>query len=204
NKASLVYLANLGAVQISPWHSRQMTSSYPDWVVLDLDPSADADYSRICRLALQIRDILQGLALQSYAKTSGSRGIHVYIPLEPVYAHEQATAFAEVVARIAQTQSPQGSTVERMVKKRPAKSIYIDYLQNGLGKTLVGVYTARAMAGATVSAPLSWEEVEGCVPLTDFTIKTMIKRIDAVGDLFQPVLTMKQGLHHALKKLQAG
>ena len=204
NKASLVYLANLGAVQVSPWHSRQMTSSYPDWVVLDLDPSPDAAYQAICRLALRIRDILQGLALQSYAKTSGSRGIHVYIPLEPIYVHEQATAFAEVVARIAQTQSPQGSTVERMVKKRPARSIYIDYLQNGLGKTLVGVYTARARLGATVSAPLSWDEVERCVPLTEFTIKTMIKRIDKVGDLFQPVLTVKQGLHHALKKLQAG
>lgn len=204
NKASLVYLANLGAVQISPWHSRQMTSSYPDWVVLDLDPSPDAAYATICRLALQIRDILQGLALQSYAKTSGSRGIHVYIPLEPVYAHEQATAFAEVIARIAQTQSPQDSTVERMVKKRPARSVYIDYLQNGLGKTLVGVYTARARAGATVSAPLSWEEVEQCVRPTEFTIKTMMKRVGEVGDLFRPVLTVKQGLHHALEKLQAG
>lgn len=204
NKSSLVYLANLGAVEISPWHSRQMTSSYPDWVVLDLDPSPDAAYKAICRLALRIRDILQGLALQSYAKTSGSRGIHVYIPLEPVYAHEQATAFAEVVARIAQTQSPQDSTVERMVKNRPARSVYIDYLQNGLGKTLVGVYTVRARTGATVSAPLSWEEVERCVPLTEFTIKTMIKRVDEVGDLFQPVLTVKQGLHHALEKLQAG
>jgi bifunctional non-homologous end joining protein LigD len=204
NKASLVYLANLGAVQISPWHSRHMTSSYPDWVVLDLDPSADAAYKAICRLALLIRDILQGLGVQSYAKTSGSRGIHVYIPLEPVYAHEQVTAFAEVVARIAQAQSPQDSTVERMTKKRPARSVYIDYLQNGLGKTLVGVYTARARAGATVSAPLSWEEVERCVPLTEFTIKTMIKRIDEVGDLFRPVLTVKQGLHHALEKLQAG
>ena len=204
NKASLVYLANLGAVQVSPWHSRHMTSSYPDWVVLDLDPSADAAYKAICRLALRIRDILQGLALQSYAKTSGSRGIHVYIPLEPVYAHEQATAFAEVVARIAQAQSPQDSTVERKTKKRPGRSVYIDYLQNGLGKTLVGVYTARARKGATVSAPLSWEEVEGCVRPTEFTIKTMIKRVGEVGDLFQPVLTVKQGLHHALEKLQAG
>jgi len=204
NKASLVYLANLGAVQISPWHSRHMTSSYPDWVVLDLDPSPDAPYPMICRLALLIRDILKGLAVQSYVKTSGSRGIHVYIPLEPVYAHEQATSFAEVVARMAQAQSPQDSTVERMTKKRPDRSVYIDYLQNGLGKTLVGVYTARARAGATVSAPLSWEEVERCVPLAEFTIKTMMKRVGEVGDLFRPVLTVKQGLRNALKKLQAG
>jgi bifunctional non-homologous end joining protein LigD len=204
NRASLVYLANLGAVQVSPWHSRHSTSSYPDWVVLDLDPSPDAAYSSICRLALLIRDILKGLALQSYAKTSGSRGIHVYIPLEPVYAHEQATAFAEVIARIAQAQSPQDTTVERMIKNRPARSVYIDYLQNGLGKTLVGVYTARARAGATVSAPLSWEEVERCVRPTEFTIQTMIERISEVGDLFRPVLTGKQGLRSALEKLQAG
>lgn len=204
NKASLVYLANLGALQISPWHSRHITSSYPDWVVLDLDPSEGVAYPSICRLALLIRDILQGLALQSYAKTSGSRGIHVYIPLEPVYAHEQATAFAEVVARIAQAQSPQDSTVERMVKNRPAKSVYIDYLQNGSGKTLVGVYTVRARAGATVSAPLAWEEVEGCVRPAEFTIKTMIERVGDVGDLFLPVLSAKQGLRKALKTLQAG
>lgn len=204
NKASLLYLANLGAVQISPWHSRHMTSSYPDWVVLDLDPSPDAAYPTICRLSLLIRDILKGLAVQSYAKTSGSRGIHVYIPLEPVYSHEQATAFAEVVARIAQAQSPQDTTVERLRKNRPARSVYIDYLQNGLGKTLVGVYTARARAGATVSAPLSWEEVERCVRPTEFTIKTMIERVNEVGDLFRPVLTVKQGLRNALEKLQAG
>lgn len=204
NKASLVYLANLGALQISPLHSRHITSSYPDWVVLDLDPSEGVAYPSICRLALLIRDILQGLGLQSYAKTSGSRGIHVYIPLEPVYAHEQATAFAEVVARIAQAQSPQDSTVERMVKKRPAKSVYIDYLQNGSGKTLVGVYTVRARAGATVSAPLSWEEVEGCVRPAEFTIMTMIERVGDVGDLFLPVLSAKQGLRKALRKLQAG
>jgi bifunctional non-homologous end joining protein LigD len=204
NKASLVYLANLGALQISPWHSRHVTSSYPDWVVLDLDPSPDAAYTTICRLALLIRDILKGLAVQSYAKTSGSRGIHVYIPLEPVYAHEQATEFAEVVARIAQAQSPQDTTVERMMKNRPAGSVYIDYLQNGLGKTLVGVYTARARAGATVSAPLSWEEVERCVRPTEFTIKTMIERVGEVGDLFRPVLTVKQCLRNALEKLQAG
>jgi bifunctional non-homologous end joining protein LigD len=204
NKASLVYLANLGAVQISPWHSRHMTSSYPDWMVLDLDPAPDASYPTICRLALLIRDILKGLGVQSFAKTSGSRGIHVYIPLEPVYGHEQATAFAEVVARIAQAQSPQETTVERMSKNRPAKSVYIDYLQNGLGKTLVGVYTVRARPGATVSAPLSWEEVEQCVRPTEFTIKTMIERVSEVGDLFRPVLTVKQGLHHALEKLQAG
>jgi len=204
NKASLLYLANLGAVQISPWHSRHMTSTYPDWVVLDLDPSPDAAYPTICRLALLIRDILKGLAVQSYAKTSGSRGIHVYIPLEPVYAHEQATSFAEVVARIAQAQSPQDTTVERIIKNRPARSVYIDYLQNGLGKTLVGVYTARARAGATVSAPLSWEEVERCVRPTEFTIKTMIERVGGVDDLFRPVLTAKQGLRNALENLQAG
>jgi bifunctional non-homologous end joining protein LigD len=204
NKASLVYLANLGSVQISPWHSRHVTSSCPDWVVLDLDPSPDATFPTICRLALLIRDILKSLAVQSYAKTSGSRGIHIYIPLEPVYAHEQATAFAEVVARVAQAQSPHDATVERMIKKRPARSVYIDYLQNGLGKTLVGVYTARALAGATVSAPLSWDEVELCVPPTEFTIMTMMKRVGEVGDLFRPVLTEKQGLGNALEKLQAG
>jgi bifunctional non-homologous end joining protein LigD len=204
NKASLVYLANFGAVQISPWHSRYMTSAYPNWVALDLDPGPEVAFPTICKLALLIREILKDLAVQSYAKTSGSRGIHVYIPLEPVYSHEQVTAFAEVVARIAQAQSPKDSTVERMSKNRPAKTIYIDYLQNGLGKTLVGVYTVRARVGATVSTPLLWEEVEQCVQPTDFTIKTIIERVGEVGDLFRPVLTVKQGLRNALEKLQVG
>ncbi len=204
NRATLVYLANLGAVQISPWHSKQMTSQYPDYAVLDLDPGPKVEYPAICGVALLIRDILTGLGLHSYPKTSGSRGIHVYIPLEQVYTHEQVAEFMEVVARITQTQSPKETTVERMTKNRPANSIYIDYLQNGLGKTLVGVYTVRARAGATVSAPLAWEEVKECVRPREFTIKTMVERIGEVGDLFRPVLEVKQGLREALEKLQAG
>ena len=204
NRATLVYLANLGAVQISPWHSKQMTSQYPDYAVLDLDPGPKAEYPTICRVALLIRDILTGLGLQSYPKTSGSRGIHIYIPLEPVYTHEQAAEFMEVVARITQTQSPKDTTVERMTKNRPANSVYIDYLQNGLGKTLVGVYTARARAGATVSTPLAWEEVKECVRPREFTIKNMVERIGEAGDLFRPVLEKKQGLRNALETLQAG
>jgi bifunctional non-homologous end joining protein LigD len=155
-------------------------------------------------VALLIRDILTGLGLQSYPKTSGSRGIHIYIPLEPVYTHEQAAEFMEVVARITQTQSPKDTTVERMTKNRPANSVYIDYLQNGLGKTLVGVYTARARAGATVSTPLAWEEVKECVRPREFTIKNMVERIGEAGDLFRPVLEKKQGLRNALETLQAG
>ena len=108
------------------------------------------------------------------------------------------------MARTTQTQNPKDTTVERMTKNRPANTVYIDYLQNGLGKTLVGVYTARAMAGATVSAPLAWEEVKECIRPREFTIKTMVERIGEVGDLFRPVLEVKQGLRKALEKLQAG
>jgi len=204
NRATLVYLANLGAIQISPWHSKHMTSQYPDYAVLDLDPGPEVKYPKICRVALLIRDILTSLGLQSYPKTSGSRGIHIYIPLEPVYTHEQCTAFAEVVARTTQTQNPKETTVERMTKNRPANTVYLDYLQNGLGKTLVGAYTARARAGATVSAPLSWEEIKQCVRPREFTIKTMVERIGEAGDLFRPVLEEKQGLLNALETLQAG
>jgi len=204
NRATLVYLANLGAIQLSPWHSKYMTSQYPDYAVLDLDPGPEVKYPKICRVALLIRDILTGLGLESYPKTSGSRGIHIYIPLEPIYTHEQTTAFAEVVARTTQTQHPKDTTVERLTKNRSANTVYLDYLQNGLGKTLVGVYTARARAGATVSAPLSWEEIKQCVRPKEFTIKTMVERIGEAGDLFRPVLEKKQGLLHALATLQAG
>ena len=204
NRATLVYLANLGAIQLSPWHSRHMTSQHPDYAVLDLDPGPEVKYPKICRVALLIRDILTGLGLESYPKTSGSRGIHLYIPLEPGYTHEQSTAFAEVVARTTQAQHPKDTTVERLTKKRPANTVYLDYLQNGLGKTLVGVYTTRARAGATVSAPLSWEEIKQCVRPREFTIKTMVERIGEAGDLFRPVLEKKQGLLHALTTLQAG
>ncbi len=202
NRATLVYLANLGALQISPWHSRYLTTQHPDYVVLDLDPGPDTKYPKICTVALIIRDLLDKAGLQSCPKTSGSRGLHIFIPVEAIYAHEQATAFAEVVARLTHDFSPKDTTIERMTRKRPAGTVYIDYLQNGLSKTLAGVYTVRAREGATVSAPLTWPEVEQCLQPAQFTIKTMGDRIDKVGDLFLPVLELKQRLKQALAILQ--
>lgn len=202
NIPTLLWLANLGTIAQHPWNSRHAKCEYPDWVVFDLDPDEKATYGQVCQTALLLKETLDKIGLKGYAKTSGSSGIHVYVPVEPLYTHLQVTAFAELVARAVQKQDPETITVERMTKKRPEATVYLDYLQNGEGKSLASVYSVRAKPGATVSTALDWDEVEKKTPLSEFTIHTVPDRLAEKGDLFRAVLEHGQKLGEPLDRIQ--
>ncbi|MCA1619726.1 MAG: non-homologous end-joining DNA ligase [Acidobacteria bacterium] len=195
NLATLLYMANLGAVERHPWHSRVADLGHPDWFVFDLDPAEGVTFETICDVALTTRDVLARLGLDSYPKTSGSRGIHVYVPVEPVYDYEQIAELAEQVATAVAREQARVATVERSKRRRGAGMIYVDHMQNARGKSVVAPYSVRPKPGATVSAPLEWREVERRkVRTSDFHIRNMLRRLERKGDLFAPVLRKGQQL----------
>jgi bifunctional non-homologous end joining protein LigD len=202
NLPTLLYMANLGAIERHPWHSRTSDLDHPNWLVFDLDPGEGINYGTICELAITVKEILEGLGLKGYPKTSGSRGLHVYVPLEPVHAYEAVAAFAERVATLVANEKPEIATIERSLKKRKKGQIYVDHMQNARGKSVAAPYSVRPRAGATVSAPLQWSEVERKeITPRDFTFKNMGERLSQKGDLFKPVLTRKQSLSDAIEKV---
>jgi bifunctional non-homologous end joining protein LigD len=203
DRATLVYMANLGAIERHPWHSRVEHLDSPDWVVFDLDPE-NVDFEVVCDVALSTRDILKGLGLESYVKTSGSRGLHIYVPIATGHSYVEAARFAELVAARIVGENPEVATVERALKKRKRARIYVDHMQNARGKSVVAPYSVRPKAGASVSAPLVWEEVGGKkIHPQDFTIKNILRRLARRGDLFLPVLGGGQTLAAALLELES-
>jgi bifunctional non-homologous end joining protein LigD len=200
-RATLLYMANLGAIERHPWHSRVGNLEHPDWFVFDLDPGEGVEFKTICEVALATRDVLERLGLESYAKTSGSRGIHVYVPVKAIYGYEEIAELAELVATAVARRHSDVATVERSKRKRGRAMIYVDHMQNARGKSVVAPYSVRPKPGATVSAPLEWTEVERKkIRTDDFDIKNMSERIGRKGDLFKPVLKRKQALGDALEK----
>ena len=198
NLPTLLYLANLGAIECHSWHSRTKNLDRPDWLVFDLDPGKGIHFEVICEASLCVRKILSRSGLESYAKTSGSRGIHVYVPIKPVYGYEQVVNFAEQVATLVAREMPEAATVERALKKRRRGQIYVDYMQNARGKSVAAPYSVRPKPGATVSAPLDWGEVKRKkITPQDFHIKNMLRRIERKGDLFKEVLSNRQTLPDA-------
>jgi bifunctional non-homologous end joining protein LigD len=201
NLATLLYMANLGAIERHPWHSRVRDLDRPDWFVFDLDPDKRVEFQTICELALSVRDVLSHLGLESYAKTSGSRGIHVYVPIKPIYSYEDVADLAERIATRVADENPEIATVERSLKKRRPGQIYVDHMQNARGKSVVAPYSVRPRKGATISAPLEWTEVKRRkITIEDFTIKSIGRRLTIKGDLFKPVLTKRQSLDDALEE----
>jgi len=201
NLATLLYLVNLGTITQNPWHSCVQSVNNPDWIVFDLDPY-NVEFAAVQELALGLKALLDRLGLDSYPKTSGASGMHLYVPIAPLYSYEQVAQFAELVARYAMKEHPQLSTLERSLKKRMGSRIYLDHLQNARGKSVVAPYSVRAEAGATVSTPLTWAEVERPLSPGDFTIATLPQRLTQRGDLFAPVLAQKQELGEAIERLE--
>jgi bifunctional non-homologous end joining protein LigD len=200
---TLQWLANLAALTLHTWCSHvppQATSraaidqalALPDYVILDLDPG-DGPWAHLVEVALAVRALLDALGLESFVKTSGKRGLHVVLPIAAGPTHEQATGFAEQVARAVAKVLPKVATVERMKDKRGGK-LYVDYGQNGEGRTIVAPYTIRARDGAVVSTPIRWDEVTEQLDPTRFTIRTVLARIEKHGDLYAGVLAGKQRL----------
>jgi bifunctional non-homologous end joining protein LigD len=200
NPATLLYLANMGTIAQNPWNSRAASLDNPDWIVFDLDPG-DVEYRVVCDLALAVRDVLGRVGLEAYPKTSGSHGMHVYVPLRPKHTYEQAAGFAERLAARVVKENPRLATLERSKSKRSKKLIYLDHLQNARGKSVASAYSVRARPGAPVSTPLNWAEVRRGVDPARFTMLTLPARLAKIGDLFAPVLQKKQALDSAMERL---
>jgi bifunctional non-homologous end joining protein LigD len=202
NEATLLYLANLGCIELNPFNSRLATLDRPDYVVLDLDP-VDVPREQLVEAALAVRKVLDRLGADSVCKTSGKRGLHIYVPLGARYDYDQARQFAELVAKLVNQQLPAITSILRSPALRPNR-VYLDFLQNRRGQTLAAPYSLRPVPGATVSTPLKWSEVNKRLDPTKFTIRTTRKRLDRVGDLWRPVLGEGIDLEKALRTLSEG
>lgn len=188
---TLLYMTQLAAISQDPWFSRVQSLLDADYVALDLDPGDGTPFSRVLDVARWIRDELASLRVPAVPKTSGASGMHVYIPMPPHTSYESGMLFCQIVATVIASRHPRAATVERTVRRRPRGTVYIDYLQNILGKTLATAYSARASDFAGVSTPLTWDEVDGAVDPKDFTIVTAPARFREVGDLWARMRTAK-------------
>ncbi len=204
---SLYFLANIACISQNPWLSSLPHLDNPDTLVLDIDPPGPDRYDECIEIALLVRKHLAGFGLKGYPKTSGATGIHVYVPIKPVYSYEQARQFGQVVGWLCREERPDLITLDTATAKRHDK-IYLDCLQNVRGKTVASVYSVRAQPGAPVSTPLDWDELRPGLRPGDFTIANIPERLEAKGDLFAGVLSEQQDLMLALKRgekyLQAG
>jgi bifunctional non-homologous end joining protein LigD len=187
---TLIYTTQLAAISQDPWFSRVQHPQFADHVALDLDPGEGVPFGRVLDVARWIQDELETLGAVGYPKTSGADGLHVYIPLPPETPYEAGLLFCQIIATVVSQKHPRTATVERTVSARGPR-VYVDYLQNILGKTLASAYSARASEYAGVSTPLSWAEVEAGVERRDFTIRTVPDRVGQVGDLWKGLLTSK-------------
>jgi bifunctional non-homologous end joining protein LigD len=202
DKATLAYLNNLGCIDFNPWNSVLPDLDHPDYLVLDLDPSKKNTFDHVIETALQVNDVLNSVKIKGYCKTSGSTGIHIYIPTGGKYDFDQVKDFAHILMKQVNEKLPKITTLERSLQKRDDKKIYLDYLQNRTGQTLASVYSLRPKEGATVSIPLEWEEVKPGLKPTDFTIHNALERIKEKGDLFKPVLGKGIDMMKVLELLQ--
>lgn len=201
---TLLWVVNQGAIEIHPWFSRWQQHDHPDIMVFDLDPEPPSTFADTLPLALAIREVLKKFSLEAYPKTSGATGLHLFVPIAPAYTHQEVAHAAGCVSRLVAGAFPEKATVERMVKKRAGR-VYLDYLQNGWGKTVVAVYSPRPRPLAPVSMPLTWEEVAGGkVRPTDFTIQNALQRVQARGDLFAPVAVQRQDLTPLMEVARLG
>jgi bifunctional non-homologous end joining protein LigD len=201
NEATLVYLANLGCIELNPWHCRVGTLDQADYMVMDLDPE-DISFDHVVETAQAVRKVLDEAGIESYCKTSGKRGLHIYVPLGAKYSHEVAKQVGELVAHIVHSRLPSITSLIRQPKLRQGK-VYLDYLQNGEGKTLAAPYSVRPWPKATVSTPLKWTEVKRGLDPSKFTIRTLGKRLNKVGDLWKPMLGPGVDLAAGVERLTA-
>ncbi|MCC6857615.1 MAG: DNA ligase D [Bryobacterales bacterium] len=199
-RAMLLYLANLGCIDQNPWMSRMGSLEHPDFILIDLDPQT-AEFRLVVEAAQLVRRKLDSIELEGYPKTTGGDGLHVYVPVEPVYSYEQTRGFAEVLARLLAAERPDLFTTPRPVARREKGRIYFDYLQNGMSKTIAAPYVARAYPGAPVATPLEWREVTPGLSPQQFNIRNAPDRFARAGDLFRGVLEKPQRLEPALEKL---
>ncbi|MGB8191189.1 MAG: DNA ligase D [Chitinophagaceae bacterium] len=201
NKASLLFIANLGCIEMNPWNSRVQNIENPDWMVIDIDPSDKNTFDEVIETAQVVHEIFEKLKVPSYCKTSGASGLHVYIPLGAKYTYDQVKDFGNIIAMMVTSELPDTTTLERSLSKRADNKIYVDYLQNRRGQTLASAYSVRPKPGATVSTPLEWKEVKPGLHPSQFHIHNIMERVKKKGDLFSEVLSKGIDLNKTLKLL---
>ena len=197
--AALAWLANQAHLEIHPWLSRQNSILYPDFIVFDLDPYEGCPFQVVVEIARLLKQLLDDMGLRTYLKTSGASGLHIFLPIINKYDYAQGRNWAGKLAGLVCQAMPDKATIERSVKDR-GNRVYVDYMQNVVGKTLCSPYSVRPRDGAPVSTPLRWEELPDISP-RDFNIKTIFTRVERLGDLFSPVLTDKQNIDEAMSIL---
>jgi bifunctional non-homologous end joining protein LigD len=200
DEASLLYMANLGCIEMHPWHSRVQKPDNPDWCVIDLDPDNNS-FNQVIETALVIKEVLDSVGATSYVKTSGSTGMHILLPLGAKYSYDQSRMLAELIVGIANKQLPKTTSIERSPAKRKGL-IYLDFLQNRQIQTIAAPYSLRPKPGATASAPLDWSEVKKGLTMADFNLFNMKDRIKEAGDLLKGVLGKGIDLKKMLTRVQ--
>ena len=201
DESYLLWMASLGCIEMNPWFSRVKSPDNPDYCVIDLDPDKNT-FDQVIAAALEVKKVLDAIGVPSYPKTSGSTGMHIYIPLGAKYTYDQSQMFAKIVVQLVHKQIPDYTSLERMVANRKGK-MYLDFLQNRPGATIAGPYSLRPKVGATVSMPLLWDEVKPGLTMKDFTIFNSIDRLKETGDLFKGVLGKGIDLEKTIKKAQS-
>lgn len=191
---SLLHFVNLGTIEQHPWHSTLKHLDKPDYFMLDLDPK-QAPWQNVLEVALRCKEALDEVGLPAFPKTSGSSGIHIYVPLKPQHNYGKVAAVAEALAAEIARRAPKIATVQRSLAKRQKQQVYVDAMQNARGKTIAAPFSARAKPGATVSMPLTWKQIEKGVKISDFTIQNVpalnAKRVDAWTGFFENGVKLK-------------
>ena len=186
--ASLLWIVNLGCIDLNQWYATCDDVYRPDYLHFDLDPVPDAGFPQVLETALRVREALDALKIRSYPKTTGSRGIHIYVPIVRGPVQKQVWSFAKELAKGLAGRHPDLITAEYRVAKRPAGRVLVDYNQNAWGRTLASVYSVRPKPQATVSTPVTWQEVERGFRIEDFRLDNVPARVRELGDLFKPLL----------------
>lgn len=197
----LLWMANLGAIEMNPWNSTIMSPEHPSWCIIDLDPSEGNTFEQVIEAAQATKEVLDGLKIKGYCKTSGATGLHIYIPMGAKYTYEQCQLFARMIATHVHQILPKLTSIERLTANRKGK-IYVDFLQNRPKATLAAPYSVRPQPGAPVSMPLQWEEVQKGLSPEQFTLKNALQRVEEEGDLFKAVLGKGINLEKILKQFE--
>jgi bifunctional non-homologous end joining protein LigD len=201
DEAALLWMASLGCIEMNPWFSRVQSPDNPDYCVIDLDPDKNT-FDQVIEAALEVKKVLDAIGIPGYCKTSGSTGIHIYIPLAAKYTYDQSQLFARILVNIVHDQIPEFTSLERMIANRKGK-MYLDFLQNRPGATIAGPYSLRPKLGATVSMPLHWEELKPGLKMQDFNIFNAMERLKKEGDIFKGALGKGIDLEAAMKKAKS-
>ena len=189
---ALLWVINLGCIDLNQWYAKCDDYNRPDVLHFDLDPGPGADFNQIREVALRLKDILDALNMPTYPKTTGSKGMHIYIPIKRGPLQKDVWAFAKAIAIEMENRHPKLVTAEYMKAKRPYGRVLVDYNQNSWGRTLASIYSIRPTPVASVSTPVSWEEVEEGIHIEDFRIDNVVDRIRELGDLWKPVAVGKK------------